>query len=275
MKRKSKSERRYAAKLFNKGRFDEARNLLAGICNADGTDVDSWLKLAHIHLHFNDYANSERCCQQVLRVNPEQTKALVLLGNALECQSRPQEAFSCYQKAVRIEPAQFESYYFMGNVACTLGHQLKAMDFYRKALHNNPRHFESLNNLGCELRKKGQIKEALVYLDQAMKLKSDSVPLLHNIGLIYLSLSRPDDAVRVFRKAVSVDPQPFASHLLLANAYAHKNDLDEALTEYSRALEIKPNNRETCAGKASVHERRGEFVVAHELIKPFITTGNA
>lgn len=61
----------------------------------------------------------------------------------------------------------------------------------------------------------------------------------HSQGAVFLHEKRPDEAIECFQKALALNDQPH-THADLCRAYLQKNELDRALREMDRAIEMKP-----------------------------------
>src|SRR5271165_4851418 len=65
-----------------------------------------------------------------------------------------------------------------------------------------------------------------------------------NLGLALFQKGQVDDAIAQYEKAVEVFPNYVAAHYNLGNALLQKGELDKALAQYKRAVEIDPNDAE-------------------------------
>jgi len=65
-----------------------------------------------------------------------------------------------------------------------------------------------------------------------------------DLGLALFQKGQVDDAIAQYEKAVEVFPNYVAAHYNLGNALLQKGELDKALAQYKRAVEIDPNDAE-------------------------------
>ena len=97
----------------------------------------------------------------------------------------------------------------------------------------------SYNNLAWLLAlKDNQGKDALVDVDNAIKLAGPCRDYLDTRGVIYLSLKQTQDAIKDLRSAVEADPSP-AKLFHLAQAYLQANDKEKAKYYLKDAREKK------------------------------------
>ena len=87
----------------------------------------------------------------------------------------------------------------------------------------------------------GQIQEALDSVEALIKEYSND-PLLYNInGICYKTISKLDEAVNSFEKALAIKPDYAEVHYNLGVTLQELSQLDEAVKCYEQALAINPD----------------------------------
>ncbi|GHT31299.1 hypothetical protein FACS1894214_2480 [Planctomycetales bacterium] len=83
-----------------------------------------------------------------------------------------------------------------------------AIDLYRKGLEKEPDDFAFQNNLAYLLSAvSGQHDEALSIVNKALETRADNVTLLDTKGLIFINADKPDEAIPVLERAVTLSCQ--------------------------------------------------------------------
>lgn len=85
-------------------------------------------------------------------------------------------------------------------------------------------------------------------------------------GLLALGLGRVDDAVTLFRRAVSLSSISPSAHEWLSHAYVVSNRLDDAEKEIRTALELSPHLSQEWYRLGFVLLERGEPKAALEAM---------
>src|SRR5512139_1132969 len=111
-----RSRKAKADELFGSNRLHEADQIYAGICQGAPADAESWAMRGLIHRKLGAFGQAEDFCRRALKFQPNYAWGHHLLGSALQCQGRVQEALACYRKAISLQPALAETHYFLGNV---------------------------------------------------------------------------------------------------------------------------------------------------------------
>ena len=137
--------------------------------------------------------------------------ALGNLGTIYAEKGMHQEALNCYQAAARATaPLHASNLYFnMGNLFAELKQYTEAIESYGKAVEKNPNNYRAFTNLGWVL----------------------------------MELERRDEAEAALKKALEFNRRSAETYLNLATLYSKDpNKKTEALANYNRFLELKPNS---------------------------------
>jgi tetratricopeptide (TPR) repeat protein len=144
--------------------------------------------------------------QRAVAVDPRYADAWFRLGIALEKLGDAGSAVAAYDRATQLRPSLTEAWFRAGALVHAMGHRDAAIGCFRRAAETGPK--TRFGRLGAA--------RALITED------------------------RDNEAERVLRKAVAVDPQDALAHDLLGNLLAERGRFDEAHASFSRAVEIAP-----------------------------------
>ena len=98
--------------------------------------------------------------------------------------------------------------------------------------------------------KKGNARSALENYRKALELDHNYASVFNNIGSLYLSLylsSKKSDqqayhlAVENFNRALEIDPRLFAAYNGRGAAYKFNNEVEKAIADWEKTLEINPD----------------------------------
>ncbi|WP_390889055.1 tetratricopeptide repeat protein [Rhodopirellula halodulae] len=91
------------------------------------------------------------------------------------------------------------------------------------------------------LWKKGQRDEAIEHLEKAVQLSAGDPKHMQRLGRMYLEVGRVDEASRQCQIALDSDRDWAALWALWGDCKASRNEIDEALAAYHRALSLQPD----------------------------------
>src|SRR4030067_459072 len=93
----------------------------------------------------------------------------------------------------------------------------------------------------------------------------------YSMGAVYLNNNNLDEAIRLFNKALSLDPRHFQSLNALGLAYSMKGDLRQAEKSFQKCLEVSPNFMEAHNNLGMIYQEMGFLDKAEEEFKRVIT----
>lgn len=111
------------------------------------------------------------------------------------------------------------------------GRDIAASMEYRRALESDPYSPYLLNKLATVLLTKGDLQQALSYLQRARELAPDYGTTYVNLGRLYLAQHQEELARQALWEAVQINPFDPAIHLHLAETYRRLGDVDRAKQE--------------------------------------------
>jgi tetratricopeptide (TPR) repeat protein len=92
-----------------------------------------------------------------------------------------------------------------------------------------------------ENHQKGNLERAEYFYKKALQKQPDNPDILHMLGVLFCQLANYDSAVKYIRKALQFKPSDIASaYCNLGVALQEKGQIDEAISQYQRAVEINP-----------------------------------
>ena len=99
-------------------------------------------------------------------------------------------------------------------------------------------------------------------VNQALAAASDDVGTHINAATLYLEAGMARQAFAVAQRAVSVDPEFFEAHDLLANMLTSAGRVDEAIVEYKKALKGNPRPAMVYSNLANAYASKGDHTSA-------------
>lgn len=188
--------------------------------------------------------------QQAIQKAPKRFDVAYLkLGLAYEMSSRWPEAMAAYQTAIEIDKKKKpDGYRFLGSLYRKMGVFQLAVDAH---------------------------KEALTRAEAMHKKAPEKVADFHyDLGLDYVEMKLYGDAIRELEKAASLDPAKKGYQLMLANAFALNDKLDEADAQYKKVLEADPKSGDAMYGLGFVARKRGDKDASKDWFKKACAEGN-
>lgn len=262
-----RSKKAKAEELFNGGRLREADALYGGICQSAPGDAESWAMRGLIHRKLGAFAQAEAYCRQALKLKPDYAWGHHLLGSALQCQGRMQDALASYRKAIALNPGLAEPHYFLANALRETGALGDAVASYRQAIRLQPDFVEALSNLGAALITLGDTQEAASVLNKAITLRPNAPQILCNQGHILQRDGRLEDALEKYQRALQLNPDSPDAVSNVAALLEKTSRIEEAQALVDRELPRAPDSLALLMVAAKLARRAKKFNEAIALLE--------
>lgn len=179
--------------------------------------------LAWVLMELEQYDKAIETAEPILRSNPDNAKALALLGLLYIKKERYSDSLKCLQQAASGIP-EATRLAKIGFVYSMLGDTKKSLSYFDGALKLAPDDAEVLNNRGHVLYLQKRYKEALESLNKALLLQPGQAQIHNNLGAVYEELGKDKKAIESYQEAIRLDANYPDPRYNLGLLYVRKND---------------------------------------------------
>jgi tetratricopeptide (TPR) repeat protein len=163
-----------------------------------------------------------------------------------------------------------------GDLAGVHNDYFRAASYYQTALHISRENAVLYNKLGVAELKLGNRGDAHKEFGRALKYDPQLTSALNNLGAVALLDKKYKSAIEYFKKALAMDESLAATHVNLAESWVGLGQMDRAMTEYARALEldadILSDSDNGAFAQISTPEQRAR--ISFLIAKAYIKRGN-
>jgi len=184
--------------------------------------LDERLEQAAALLRGNRIAEAEQQLNSILKVAPQEARALNLLGTIRASQGKLDEAETLFARAVRLDP------------------QLVGAHM----------------NLAYLYLLKGAPEKTIAELNAVLSLDPNNPEALYKLARLLLSQGHLDDCIKVIEKSPLSQSSAFL--VVLGDAYLRKDDADKAEASYRLALNNQADAADALLGLTQVSQLRGD-----------------
>jgi predicted O-linked N-acetylglucosamine transferase (SPINDLY family) len=202
--------------------------------------VDQLLATAQAHAQEGRFREAAAACEQVLKTQPANARALFLLGYLLHQTGQWQPALQRLTQSVAVNPTMPEPYFLIGLIHQQQRNLPAAIAAYQQVIRLQPKHPKALNNLGRAMLDVGQVPEGIAMLRRAVDADPRNAGAFNNLGDGLRISGDYDSAVTAQRQAIAIDPKSAEAHSNLGSALAKQQKIAEAMTNMRRAMELNP-----------------------------------
>lgn len=140
----------------------------------------------------------------------------------------------------------------------------------RAALASDPADPAALTNMAWLLRQHGQLRDAVLHCDAAIRANPDYVPAWLERGFVLASGGSMQAAKACYERVIALEPGNAPAHAGLASILARDGDSREARGHAATALAAEPSNPIAAAALATMQIESGDAAAAEELLAPLV-----
>jgi len=218
-------------------------------------------------------SQADKESKESLEKNPSSTQALNDRGIAYRMNGDQEKAIECFTRAIEIDSTNAESYSHRGmsyanskvkkwdlaladfNKAIELDPQNGEYYFNRSAGHYRLQDFD---NMWKDI-KKAESLGFKIPSHSFQQIKKESLQYYNKRGYDAAQNGNLDSAIFDYNKAIEIDPNIPLIYANRANAYSNKRLFDEAVADYKKALEINPKDDKVYHDLGMVYVNKGDF----------------
>jgi tetratricopeptide (TPR) repeat protein len=197
--------------------------------------------LGDLYKDKGDYNRAATQYEAVTELDPYTGRNFYKLGVIYHLLARLQEAITAYLQALKLDPRDWESSMNLGLVYLSLGQKDEAVATLSRATILNPGAAPAFSNLGVALDSTGRHTEAETAYRRALELSTDDGPALSNLAGNLMTQKKYREASVILTRLIEVNNSS-TNRKRFGDALALTGRNDEALTQYTAALEREPDN---------------------------------
>jgi predicted O-linked N-acetylglucosamine transferase (SPINDLY family) len=142
------------------------------------------------------------------------------------------------------------------------GQHAKAQAGYKKVLKKRPNHFDALHLLGASEHESGDSEAALRLFKRALLLDPRSAPVQCDLGIVLAALRRHDEALACFDKLITMHADFVQAHFTQGNVLLGLGRLAEAIVSFDNAIALDSQHVNALIGKGHALHLLGRFAEA-------------
>lgn len=225
---------------FTTKKVEEAGRQIERALKIDPEGEAANLRMGELQYYLGKYPETFNYLDVVIRKNPYQPRAYFTKGMAFKEMGDTGLAISSFQTATEQDPSYFHAWIQLGQLHAAKRSDL-AILYFKNAIEVNPAKQESYYALAFYYQQTGRVQEAMSTYLQLLEVDSKHVPSMHNLGFLLLfEKNQPDEALVWFEKALNLDPEFVQAHYHKAYSLELLGQFAEAKRAYQSALALNP-----------------------------------
>jgi predicted O-linked N-acetylglucosamine transferase (SPINDLY family) len=239
--------------LHGQMQLDAARSRYQQMLHLQPENSRAWYLLGAIALQSRQPQLALELIGTALKLDPRNAAAHNDQGQALYELQRYESAIASFDLAIALDPAFAGFYYNRAMALYDLSLYEEAVAGFDKAIALNPGHARAFNHRGNALFELRRMPAALASYAAAISLDAGYAEAYNNQGSAQLELEQYAAALMSFDRAISLHPNYADAHNNRGNALFELGSIEAALASYDAALALQPNY-------PGVHFNRGQIL---------------
>ena len=244
----------YSTVLWHLKREVELSHLSQVVVGLDRLSPHTWCVLGNCFSLQKEHETALRYFQRALQLDPGCTYAHTLCGHEYFANEDFEKATACYRAALRLDSRHYNAWYGLGTVYYRQEKYELSEYHFRHALSINSRSSVLFCYLGMAqhaLRRNG---DALELLQRAIALDGRNQLAKYERAAVLLSEDRFQDALEELESLKEVAPREASVFFLMGRIYKKLNLPEEAMVNFSTALDLKPASGDVNLIKSAIEK---------------------
>ncbi|MEP7144698.1 MAG: tetratricopeptide repeat protein [Ferruginibacter sp.] len=228
-------------------------------------DLNNYHTLNLLRLAFKEKGEVDKAIEyydKSIIDDPENIMLYSGLGNLyLQDKKDYDKAIVQYESALKIDPKNPKVLYLLMKAFREKGELDKGIEYYDKAIAADPDNVDLINDLGIVYSvDKKDYDKAIEQFKKAIEIDKNFAFAFRNLGFVYSEKGETGKAIDNFEKAKAADPLNPKLYRDLGRVYFEDiKDYDKAIQQYTKALEMEPENSDAMYFLRKAFREKGEI----------------
>jgi tetratricopeptide (TPR) repeat protein len=231
---------------FRAGDYSTAADLFARVETALPGSTAALLYRSKCLIHVQDFAGAERQLRVYLNSHRASDEAGYLLGYVLHREAKPRESLEAYTRAAALKRPTADDLKIVGLDYVLLNDYPDAIHWLGKSVEMEPKNKDAWYCLGRAYYTQSRLAEARKAFLTVLDLDPRDVKAESNLGLIFESEAKPDEAIKAYREAITwqqANPHPNEQPLVnLGSLLTQQGRIEEAIPYLEKAAALAQNS---------------------------------
>ena len=192
------------------------------------------VKLVNHLINTGEHDEAIATLDRVIDSNPTISLLYSMRGYIHQLKLKPEKALADFNEAIRLDSSDTGYYVSRGSVWAALREYGRAIDDFNTAIELEP-HIDAYSARGGALLAIGRYIAAIDDYERVIDSRPDA-PAYEVRGTAYFFLNLLDDALRDFTTAIQLDPNMISSYMMRGNIHLRRRDHGAAAEEFSQII---------------------------------------
>lgn len=207
--------------------FPQAIRDCSKAVSLDPENEKAYHNLAIVYIETEEYEQAARNLQQAISLAGDVPIYFYQLGEVYQWMQQWERAAEAFKKAIELDDNLYKAHYRLGVVYQAMDNPQQALQKYTDSLMKNGKFFDAYRELGGLYLDYDFVPQAEQTLKEGIKAlvgRGDELAVLHSrLGAVYAEKKQHDEAITQFRKALELKPGMVDAMFSLGWSYSYVN----------------------------------------------------
>jgi len=247
-----------AGAYLRAGNYDESIRLYKEIVTKQPQNASAYANLGLAYGGKGQWKEEIENYRKAISLNPKDPVVRYNLASAYEKRNQDQEAQREYQAVLKMNPGDLESTTKLADIDFKNKRYSEAIRAYEKILKSSPRKASIHANLGFAYGELKKYKLSSEHYEKAIKYGIKDPQVRYNLAYTYDKLGRKKEAIRQYEYAASSHPSMNVLEIL-AEYYTDGKQYDNAIKTYKKMITMNPKKATAYSGLGYVYGLKNDI----------------
>ncbi|MEW6364861.1 MAG: sulfatase-like hydrolase/transferase [Acidobacteriota bacterium] len=231
-----------AGELSNLDRYAEASCTLEQVLREDPANPQAMLLLANCYVELERSNEAKRLLSSVLQQDPRNVQALVCMAKILQGEGQGEDVIRVCKRALEVDERNTLAHTLMGQAYMDRQDYANALPSLQRAVEIQPKLTQNHLNLAACMIGLKRYADAQRTLDEILAAHP-KFPLAHfHLGLLYEGMGDLPAATQAYRAEIDLNGDCYMARFNLGRILLRRGDLDHYMEQMREVTRIAPEN---------------------------------
>ncbi len=195
-----------AVSLIKDGRAGQSLDIMKDYTEYNRQDPRAWYIKGRVELAAGNVDVALKDFQNVIRLDPDYDNGYLGMAFVSFAKERPEEGIGYLEQVVRINPRHTEALILLGTAYSKSGNHSKALEVMKSAKRSNPYDYNVLVSLGTAYTRDGNVQEGARQYLKALRLYPEKAKPCYNLGYLFYESGQEGLAIEYLQEALEREP---------------------------------------------------------------------
>lgn len=245
-------------------KMDEGGNRASGINTMSGMKIDTWNNIGLCYLGMNQYEQAMQSFNEGMKIDAKAVDLYINRAIAYEKLDQTNLAMQDYEYVLKMHPSHVIATHNLIQLQASIDVNHSQLESLNEFIEENPHFAQGFASRGLYHFENGEYEASCRDFKKAIKIQPENIDYLFNLALCQDKLSNSERAEALFIRVLESDPGHSGAYFNLGNLQFKQNHLKEAISYYTIAHNLNPENIYILFNRALTYHKQGHVDKACE-----------